>query len=69
MKIYRKEKHWDDYWEIHINFPWVGKRRHCEYGFSFPTQCYLNKEDEDYYWSFTLKILGFGATIIRQNGY
>ena len=97
MKLYRKEKHWSDYWEIHINFPWMGKRFAplggggeqvfdfsevedslgkrfaplgvgLEYGFSFPTKCCLYVEDE-FYWNFTLRILGFGMTIIRQNGY
>jgi len=73
MKLYRKEKHWSDYWEIHINFPWMGKRFAplgvgLEYGFSFPTKCCLYVEDE-FYWAFTLRILGFGTTIVRQNGY
>jgi hypothetical protein len=76
MRLYRKEKDWSDYWEIHINFPWIGKRNKlgtweddaAEYGFSFPTQCYLHKEDE-HYWYVTLRILGFGMTIIRQKGY
>jgi len=75
MRLYRKEKQWHDFWEIHINFPWMGKRfapKHSlfglEYGFSFPTKCCLYVEDE-YYWTFSLRILGFGVTIIRQNGY
>ena len=75
MRLYRKEKQWHDFWEIHINFPWAGKRfaPECslfglEYGFSFPTKCCLYVEDE-YYWAFTLRILGFGGTIVRQNGY
>ena len=76
MKLYRKEKHWSDYWEIHINFPWIGKRNKLswveydalEYGFSFPTKCCLYTEDDNY-WAFTLRILGFGTTILRQNGY
>ena len=78
MRLYKKEKHWSDYWEVHVNFPWIGIRNKLgtwertatgqEYGFSFPTQCYLYVEDE-FYWFFTLKFLGFGVTIIRQNGY
>jgi hypothetical protein len=76
MRLYRKEKSWYDYWEVHINFPWIGRRNKLgtwkfdalEYGFSFPTECFLHKEDE-HYWFFTLKFLGFGITIIRQNGY
>ena len=73
MRLYRKEKHWDDYWEIHINFPWIGKRFRpfafgLEYGFSFPTKCCLYTEDDNY-WYVTLRILGFGTTITRQNGY
>ena len=75
MRIYRKEKHWSDYWEVHMTFPWIGKRNKfleefaaLEYGFSFPTECFLHKEDE-HYWFFTLRILGFGTTIVRQNGY
>ncbi len=75
MRLYRKEKHWSDYWEVDVNFPWVGKRNKfleefaaLEYGFSFPTECFLHREDE-FYWYFTLKILGFGVTITRQNGY
>jgi hypothetical protein len=77
MRLYFKEKNWDDYWEVRINFPWMGKRhKHAdftgepikEYGFSFPTECFLRREDE-FYWCFTLKFLGFGFTIIRQNGY
>lgn len=77
MILYKKEKHWSDYWEVHINFPWVGKRKKVadftgkdakEYGFSFPTKSYLYRED-DIFWLFTLKILGFGVTIVRQNGY
>jgi len=76
MKLYRKEKHWSDYWEVHINFPWVGKRNKLgtwmhdasEYGFSFPTKCCLHIEDDNY-WTFSLRILGFGITMIRQNGY
>jgi len=60
------------------NFPWVGRRKklgcgnndepYYAYGFSFPTECFLHREDE-FYWYFTLKFLGFGFTIIRQNGY
>jgi hypothetical protein len=78
MRLYRKEKQWHDFWEIHINFPWMGKRfaphppHHAlgglEYGFSFPTKCCLYIEDE-YYWTFSLRILGLGVTTIRQNGY
>ena len=81
MRLYRKEKQWHDYWEVHLNFPWVGKRPKkaedaqffhnlfgLEYGFSFPTKCCLYVEDE-YYWTFSLRILGLGVTMIRQNGY
>jgi hypothetical protein len=78
MRLYRKEKGLCDYWEVHINFPWVGKRKQyvdivgvvegTEYGLSFPTKCCLHKEDE-FFWFFTLRILGFGMTITRQNGY
>ena len=78
MRLYRKEKHWSDYWEVDVNFPWVGRRKklgeqyidtpYYAYGFSFPTQCYLDIEDK-HYWYFTLKFLGFGFTFIRQNGY
>ena len=76
MRLYRKEKHWSDYWEVHINFPWIGKRNKLgpweetglEYGLSLPTECRLYVEDE-HYWFFTLRILGFGMTITRQNGY
>jgi hypothetical protein len=77
MRLYRKEKHWSNYLEVHLNFPWVGKRNKfadftgkdvAEYGFSFPTECFLHREDE-FYWYFTLRILGFGTTITRQKGY
>ena len=76
MRLYRKEKQWHDFWELHINFPWVGKRfaptgielSGLEYGFSFPTECCLYAENGNY-WTFTLRILGFGTTIVRQNGY
>ena len=81
MRLYRKEKHWSDYWEVQINFPWVGRRKelgpdepHYVYGFSFPTECFLHREDDNWklrkpYWYFTLKIFGFGVTITRQDGY
>ena len=75
MRLYRKEKQWYDFWEVCINFPWMGKRfapKHSlsglKYGFGFPTECCLYVEDE-YYWTFSLRILGFGVTMIRQNGY
>ena len=79
MRLYRKEKHWSDYWEVDVNFPWIGRKKklgwvsdfdtsYYAYGFSFPTECFLHVEDE-FYWFFTLKFLGLGITIIRQNGY
>jgi hypothetical protein len=79
MRLYRKEKNWSNYWEVHINFPWVGRKKklgwhpdfdtpNYGYGFSFPTKCFLHKEDDNYWW-FTLQFLGFGITITRQNGY
>jgi hypothetical protein len=82
MRLYKKEKDWSNYWEVDVNFPWIGRRKtglwdgespdfdtpHYAYGFSFPTECFLHREDE-YYWHFTLRILGFGVTIVRQKGY
>jgi hypothetical protein len=75
MRLYRKEKQWYDFWEVRIDFPWIGKRfapkkvlYGLEYGFSFPTKCCLYTEDDNY-WTFSLIILGLGITIIRQNGY
>jgi hypothetical protein len=82
MRLYRKEKHWSDYWEVDVNFPWIGSHHsyngkrgwvapdepYYAYGFSFPTKCFLHREDE-FFWYFTLRILGFGMTITRQNGY
>ena len=56
MRLYRKEKHWSDYWEVDVNFPWVGRREklgwvapeepYYAYGFSFPTECFLHREDD-----------------------
>ena len=78
MKILSKERKWWDYWELHLNFPWVGKQpisdgiftveNATQYGVKMPTCCILIKEP-DIYWKFRLNFFGFGFTIIRQNGY
>jgi hypothetical protein len=78
MILHKKEKNWCDNREVHIFFPWAGRRRKCvdimesvegtEYGFKLQTECTLFREPE-IYWQFRLRILGFGIGIFRQYSY
>ena len=78
MRILKKEKGWCDFWEIHLAFPWAGKRQRSvdifdlaegtEYGFALQTECTFLREPE-IYWQFRMSILGFGVGVYRQCSY
>lgn len=75
MIIYRKEKDFWDFWEIHLFFPTFGKWEEATdisehmlfYGIDLKTKIIYEKDPVSR--GFVFQVLGFGFSIHRQKGY